>query len=350
LSPNNQTPGPKPRHPFAAPAPAAKPKAGPSGVQIFCPACGILVRLPANECPQCRADLRTGLKPEEYVPIWKRGKTKLLLILTAIALPTIAWSAISSQTEEGLLGWLKDRIGLESCADPRDMWDEFDQAEFEKGVHKGFDAWSLKSASRRLGLDPNGPEPPEEAAKTPEEKARSQDTRNFFALTLMSSKPSDDLKPLDNWYTVFPGEWDVAYMTGQRTPDERVVAGEWTFAWINDGQALQDVMSVPYRWQEPPADFKAIQSTSTRIFNPKFHVWEGFHIVDNQLIYFRSARSQDGKIMENYQLEGGIMVVTVFSELTEDSFKATVSRSTNNGASYVQEAEIWAKRREVTVQ
>jgi hypothetical protein len=308
-----------------------------------------MVRLPATECPECRANLRTGEKPEEYVPIWKRGKGKLVMILTILLLPSITWSVISSQTEEGLAAYLRDRLGLKSCADPRDMWEDFDQDEFERGVKNGYGNWNTPGLTRNVGQGSRGPETPEEAARPVEEKIVMQDTQSYFASTLMSYAPSQSLKPQDNWFILMPGEWDVAYITGQGTRDELILAGEWTFTWINDGQALQDVLSVPYRWQKPPADFQPIQSTSVRVFNPKLGLWEGFLIRDGHMFFFRASKNAEGKIVEHYQAEGGPLVVTVFSDFKPGSFKAAISQSTNNGASYSPVAEIWAKKRETVI-
>ena len=64
-------------------APSANGPSAPQGggAVLACPVCGILVKLPATECPKCRADLRTGERPEEYVPLWRRKKTKLIILL-----------------------------------------------------------------------------------------------------------------------------------------------------------------------------------------------------------------------------------------------------------------------------
>jgi hypothetical protein len=353
LSSNNINNEPKPSSAFNEPPPGAgagpQPNQAATGARIFCPACGILVRLPATECPQCKANLRTGEKPEEYIPLWKRGKTKILIILCIIGIPALLWNYASKQTDKGLWQYLSDRFGLETCAEPRNMWDEFNQKEFESGVKKGYDQWNKDENSRMVGQDPNGPETPEQAVRSEKEKILARDNRSYFASTLMSDQPSKNLKPTDNWYMLFPGEWDVAYILKAGTPDEQIIAGEWTFTWINDGQALQDVLSVPYRWQTAPKGFDQIQSTSTRLFNPKLHVWEGFHIQDSGFVFFRSARSQDRRIVEHYQTEGGPLVVTTFSDFTATSFKVTINESTNNGASYKEVAQIWAKKREVIV-
>jgi hypothetical protein len=271
------------------------------------------------------------------------------MLLAIVAIPSLVWGLLSMQTEEGLYQYLKNSVGLESCVEAKDMWEEFDQNEFESGVKGGYAEWNKNSNSRKAGQDPNGPETTEQAARTKKEKILQADNRSYFASTLMSSEPNKALKAQDNWYILFPGEWDVAYMLNAGTSEEQIIAGEWNFSWINDGQALQDIMSVPYRWQDTPKGFSPLQSTSTRIFNPKLHVWEGFHIIDGQMLFFRAAKSQDGRIVERYQAQDGPLVVTVYSDFTANSFKATISQSNDNGASYSKVAEIWAKKREVYV-
>jgi hypothetical protein len=275
---------------------------------------------------------------------------KITIILLIVGLPTLAWNIISNQTEEGLLAYLKAHYGLEACTEPKDMWDKFDQDNFERSVRSGYVTWNKDPHSRRVGQDPNGPETPEEANRPEKEKVLASDNRSYFASTLMSEIPSKDLKLTDNWYLLFPGEWDVAYIIGAGTSNEQIIAGEWSFAWINDGQALQDILSVPYRWQDPPKNFQQIHSTSTRLFNPKLHVWEGFHILNSALVFFRAAKSQDGLIVEHYQAGGGPLVVTTFSDFSATSFKASIKESTNNGGSYTPVAEIWAKKRGLNIE
>lgn len=73
----------------------------PKRPQVRCPACGILVYLPAVSCPQCQADMKTGFRPEKsfldddpevikatikaYLKKWgKYGLALLIPILVAI--------------------------------------------------------------------------------------------------------------------------------------------------------------------------------------------------------------------------------------------------------------------------
>ncbi|MDR1050027.1 MAG: hypothetical protein LBP95_02910 [Deltaproteobacteria bacterium] len=320
-----------------------RPESG--GAQLHCPVCGIMVKLPATECPQCRTNLRTGEKPEEYVPIWKRRKGKLLFLIFLLMLPSVAFSLISAYSEEGFLVFLRQKLGLDSCAEPRDMWEEFSQEEFEQSVKGGYDNWKQSLVNRLAGQSPRGPESEEEAARDPKEKFLEADRQIYFAASLSSRFPSEKLQAQNNWYGRTTGEWDVAYIHLPGSRNEELVAGEWLVYWINDGQAIQDVLSVPYRWQKPPEGFETVQATTVKAFNHAKNYWEGFHVQDDRLHYFRSSRNSSGQIIEQYQVEGGPLVATVFSEMSQTSFRAAVSHSSDNGASYTLIAEIWAKKR-----
>ena len=127
------------------------------------------------------------------------------------------------------------------------------------------------------------------------------------------------------------------------------MAGEWTFTWINDGQAIQDVLSVPYQWAEPSGDIPRIQMTTVRTYNPKRQAWEGFHVLNGAMIYFWVVKTPRNQIIERYQREGEPLIVWLYADLQPDSFKVTISQSTDNGNSWALLGELWCKRRSTVV-
>jgi hypothetical protein len=175
------------------------------------------------------------------------------------------------------------------------------------------------------------------------------DNRNYFASTLTSYGPSKALNPKDNLYIIMNGEWDVAYIRNPGTSEEQAIPGEWTFAWINDGQAIQDVLTVPYRWQSPPSGFKPVVATTVRIFNSSRTQWEGFHVINNQMIFFGVVKTDQNQIMEHFNVPDGPLTVWLYHDLEKDSFKVTVSESADGGLTYRKTAEVWAKRRDTTL-
>ena len=321
-------------------------KPPPPGVAVLnCPSCGAVVRLPATTCPSCQADLRTGERPEEYVPLWRRKKTKLLILLILVGLPASAYSIIYSQSEEGVAAYIRHRLG--TCAEPREKWQEFSQEEFENKVKRGYSAWNSGDNTRVTGQSAKGPETPEEAAMTETEKLVSRDNQTYFATALTSSGPAKSLSPKDNWYATMGGEWDVAYILGGE--GGALIAGEWTFSWINNGQAIEDVLSVPYQWGKPPEGVEPIQMTTVRMLNQKRGDWEGIHVIDGAMVYFRTAKAASGQIEERYQIEGAPMTLWTYSEVLQDSFKVTISQTTDQGATRRVVAELWCKRRQTVV-
>jgi hypothetical protein len=314
------------------------------GAVLNCPACGWKVRLPAATCPKCQANLRTGERPEVYVPLWRRKKSKLFFLIILLCLPPSLYAALSSYAEEGGAAWIRMRLG--ACAEPMEKWEQFSQEEFEKEVKSGFSLWSRPGENTRVaGQSAKGPETEAEKARTRSQKFIDRDNQTYFATTLMSPGPSKNLAPKENWFGLMSGEWDVAYIVGAGTRDEVLVAGEWTFAWINNGQAMQDVLSVPYQWSEPAAGVAPIQMTTIRMPNAQRQNWEGFHVLDGRMIYFGVARTASNQIMEHYQLEGEPLVAWTYYDLEMASFKVAISQSANNGASWTKVADIWAKRR-----
>jgi hypothetical protein len=259
------------------------------------------------------------------------------------------WGLLSGQSEESLLSRAKNRLGLETCAEPRNKWDDFSQDDFEKRVRSGYTNWGKDKNTRVTGQSAKGPESPEEAGRSENEKLIRRDNQLYFSSSLVSSGPNKAIKPQDNWYSLMTGEWDVAYIINSGTPDETLIAGEWLFTWINNGQAIQDVLSVPYQWQKSPANFTPLQVTTTRMLNAKRSTWEGFHIMNSSLVYFGVTKTPQNQIMEHYQTEDGQLIVWLYSDLSSTSFKVTISQSADKGATYTKVGEMWTKRRETVI-
>jgi hypothetical protein len=304
-----------------------------------------MVKLPADTCPACHANMRTGHRPaelEEKTSFWHRRWGRAAFVLALIIGPLLIYSLGYGNLGDLLKGGLA-QFGLANCAEPRNRWDDFSQEDFEKNVRSGYASWRNQKPTRRIGESPTGPESSLLASRTPEQKLQRQDTLSYFATSLMSDGPSRLLKAENNWYLPFNGEWDVAYSLG-KDDQERIMAGEWVFSWINNGEALEDVLSIPFRWLKPPLGQSPIYSTTIRHFNTFRQSWEGFHIQNGQMFYFGAQRNQN-KIIESYQVENGPIVAWIFEEIERESFKVIITQSDNNGSSYQQMGQIWAKRR-----
>jgi hypothetical protein len=303
-----------------------------------------MVKLPATTCPLCQADLRTGERPEEKVPVYRRRGFKSMLVLVLVVLPTAIWFFTSETDEDSLTSRMMERLmlGLSTCADPAPkMWEEEDPEKDKQEVKEGYANWKGSKKSRARGQGNYDDETLDE-----EQRATRTDRRNYFASTLMSEAPSQTLSPSNNWYQIFPGEWDIAWITNLGTPEENILTGEWNFSWVNGGEALEDVLNVPYLWdmQDSRAN---IRITTLRTFNAAEGYWEGARILPGKITQFRAGRNQDGSIFETFINAQGFVEYWVYANLQKESFQVYISETRDNGQTYNPIAEIWSKVRTI---
>ena len=87
-----------------------------------------------------------------------------------------------------------------------------------------------------------------------------------FINVLVSKGKSNLIQEKDNLYGQFVGEWDFEWVDNQGTTGERHVQGEWIFAWVLEGTAIQDVFICPSRKArikdyQPDAAYATIATT-----------------------------------------------------------------------------------------
>lgn len=64
---------------------------------------------------------------------------------------------------------------------------------------------------------------------------------------LLSNGPHEDLSPADRLFEPFIGSWDLDITWYGHGAVTRRAKGEWHFAWVLEGRAIQDVWVVPPR-------------------------------------------------------------------------------------------------------
>lgn len=74
--------------------------------RLRCPACSFMVPLPAETCPKCRANLRSGLLPIDEEPASNRGRLIIagLVLLVIIGLAVIFFSGILNGPQQPVAG------------------------------------------------------------------------------------------------------------------------------------------------------------------------------------------------------------------------------------------------------
>ena len=98
-----------------------------------------------------------------------------------------------------------------------------------------------------------------------------------FINVLVSKGKSNLIPEKDNLYGQFVGEWDFEWVDNQGTTGERHVQGEWIFAWVLEGTAIQDVFICPSR-KARIKDYQpdAAYATTVRMYNPNTEAWGYF--------------------------------------------------------------------------
>ncbi|MDR2406173.1 MAG: hypothetical protein LBE27_07380 [Deltaproteobacteria bacterium] len=314
---------------------------------LHCPGCGKMVKLPADTCPFCKANMRTGERPEEKVPISKRKGFKTLVAILILLIP-VALYFTTAQDPMGDISeiWYKIIFRLEGCAEPTPkMWEADNLAKDKEEVKSGYEKWKEAKKERARGQE----QFPPDLTSTPEQKAEKTDRRAYFANTLISETPAPTISKENNWYSTLGGEWDIVWITGKGTPQENILTGEWNFAWVSGGEAMEDIMNVPYLWEMKNV-LNPLRIASMRTFNPAQGYWEGAKVYAGRIIPFRAGRNQDGSIYETFVNSQGAIEFWVFVNMTKESFQVYISETRDNGVTYSPVAEIWAKSRIIVPQ
>jgi hypothetical protein len=139
----------------------------------------------------------------------------------------------------------------------------------------------------------------------------------------------------------FVGNWALdltCYLPDGTTTTER---GEWSFGWILEGHAIQDVWRLPPRAES--LDFGRY-GTSLRLYDRNLgawrSTWHGLH--DGRVLQFVARLVDDEIVLE--RLEAGRTTRWIFFDITPNSFGWCNVYSEGNG--WVLEQEMQVRRRD----
>lgn len=106
--------------------------------------------------------------------------------------------------------------------------------------------------------------------------------QDFFQ-ALISDKKSEAIPQEYNYFEKLIGQWQIDYFDSQIS---HVIKGEWHFAWVLEGMAIQDIIILPeYEY-----------GTSLRIYNPNTHAWDVAYGYTGKIIRLE-AKKQDDQIV-----------------------------------------------------
>ena len=142
--------------------------------------------------------------------------------------------------------------------------------------------------------------------------------QNEFINALCGSAEGIKIPAEHDFFAPLIGDWDIWWTDGLQSGTPREVRGEWLFARVLDGYAVQDVFIVPSRAQrlinpQPDAEY----GTTIRIYEPASGTWDIFYGCVGTALRL-TARKEAEEIVLVQNGEGAMRYV--FSRMSEASF------------------------------
>ena len=137
----------------------------------------------------------------------------------------------------------------------------------------------------------------------------------------------------------FVGAWDVESTSFQPDGTQRSQLGEWHFAWVLGGRAVQDVL---FEKESPERSGTTIRAYDER--SDTWHVsWLG--PVWHEYVHLVARAVGDRILLEGRDTDPVRRVRWSFNEITDNSFLWRGEASLDDGRTWTLEQEIRARRR-----
>jgi hypothetical protein len=160
------------------------------------------------------------------------------------------------------------------------------------------------------------------------------DVHPVAAFPLLADGPHPDLASVDRLFDPFIGSWDLVVSWYADDKPVRVEDGEWHFAWILEGRAVQDVWIVPRRSQRarPDADLYEY-GTSLRFPDPDLGGWRSTWIgpMTRAVETFAVTRQADDVVLMT-QHEDGRRMRWMFTDIGPTTFTWLNSTEADDGS------------------
>jgi hypothetical protein len=167
-----------------------------------------------------------------------------------------------------------------------------------------------------------------------------------FLAALPASGPHPDHERDLMLFGRFVGEWRVRIQMiqeGQIRYDER---GFWSFAWVLDGRAVQDVLIAPNHATKSDLAGERSIGTTVRYFHPPSGEW---HVVwfgaTTGVVARLTGRAMGDEIWIEAE-DDGIRFRWVFTDISDDAFHWKGMASEDDGRTWTLLQEMFAERAE----
>jgi hypothetical protein len=167
-----------------------------------------------------------------------------------------------------------------------------------------------------------------------------------FEQALSANGPDSEHAAEMKLYDPILGDWDATVIDYDSDGKPTKSEGEWHFAWVLEGRAIQDVWIVPPRGiRKAGQTVNNRYGTSIRVYDPHSHAWNVTWINPvsgsfNQLV----GRKEGDDIMQEGTAPDGSLIRWVFSEITPVAFRWRGESSSDGGKTWRLRAEFFGRR------
>jgi hypothetical protein len=168
---------------------------------------------------------------------------------------------------------------------------------------------------------------------------------------LLASLPASGPAVSDSAHQLYApllGDWDVTVTDHLPNGTRHTGTGEWHFAWVLEGRAIQDVWISPRRGERDPVALASgldRYGTTVRYFDPAIAAWRVTWInpARNYVATLVGRARGDDIVQEGSGDEGGNLRWTFF-EITPNSFSWRGELSTDSGRTWRTVQEMTGRR------
>jgi hypothetical protein len=164
---------------------------------------------------------------------------------------------------------------------------------------------------------------------------------------LLARGPAPEIDEENNLFGWLVGSWDVEVHDFETDGARRVSNGEWHFAWVLEGRAIQDVFVTPKRDERSFGAMPANRyGTTLRIFDVASNVWRLVWINPVRSdVDMLTTRKAEGDIVQEGVDVNGTRFRWIFSGITAKSFVFCAEELQESSAHWKKLAEFTATRK-----
>jgi hypothetical protein len=171
-------------------------------------------------------------------------------------------------------------------------------------------------------------------------------TAASFADALVSPGPAAELGDAADLYGWLVGRWQARVVDYEEDGARHEQRGEWHFAWVLAGRAVQDVwISPPPAEQGTGAPGRVRYGTTLRRYDPAAGVWRitWYNPVSGAEVHLVARRVGD-RIVQEGRADDETLLRWSFVDITPDSFTWRGEVSADGGRSWYVDAEFFCTR------